>query len=262
MTLPVNQVAGPLWVSEGPYLGRVCHVITFGGCNLHCPGCDVPHTWDEDRYDLDRTCPPRTPDEIVARLEGTPRLVVLTGGEPMLHQRRRDFVELLDMLGHIPVHVETNGTIPPTGPMLGRIAHFSVSLKLSALGGGDPQRRRIRPLPIAVFNTLAMEGRAVFKFVCATAADVEEVSEYCQTYGIPPQWVWIMPYTPGYAPMAELPICHHKINDAVAAHGFNLTTRLQIIADFSTLQARRAGVAARRWRDQTTAHVPAQGARP
>lgn len=239
MTLPVNRVAGPLWIGEGPYLGRVCHTIVFGRCNLHCPGCDVPHTWDTDLYDLDVTCPPLTAQEILARIEGTPRLVMLTGGEPMLHQRRKDFVELLDMLGHIPVHVETNGTIPPTGPMLGRIAHFSVSLKLNALGGGDPLRRRIRPLPIAVFNTLAMEGRAEFKFVCATAADVEEVSGYCRTYGIAHQWVWISPYTPGYAPMSELPIIHRRIGAAVAAHGFNLTTRLQVIADFPTLSARR-----------------------
>lgn len=244
MTLPINQVAGPLWVGEGPYLGRLCHVIAFGRCNLHCPGCDVPQTWDEGRYDLDVTCPPATPEEIVDRLEGTPNLIMLTGGEPLLHQRRRDFVELLDMFGHIPVHVETNGTIPPTGPMLGRIAHFSVSLKLNALGGGDPQRRRIRALPIAVFNTLAMEGRAAFKFVCATAADVEEVSDYCRTYGIPRQWVWISPYTAGYAPMSELPITHRKIGGAVAAFGFNLTTRLQVVADFATLKPRRPVLAA------------------
>ncbi|WP_328427892.1 7-carboxy-7-deazaguanine synthase QueE [Streptomyces sp. NBC_00443] len=116
-TLVVAEVFGCTVQGEGPSCGRRCSFIRLGGCNLACKWCDTPETWDGRRFDLRQTLT-RTPvEEIVARaLVGAPGLVVITGGEPLLHQRQRAWDDLLVRLAAagVEIEVETNGTIPPT----------------------------------------------------------------------------------------------------------------------------------------------------
>lgn len=238
-TLPVREVFGPVWQGEGPYLGRRCHFVRLGHCNLHCPGCDTADTWDHTRFDLEQTCPPATVFEIMNRLWdcGPARMVVLSGGEPLMHQRKPAFGKLLECLSGVQVHVETNGTITPTPEAAAAVAHFTVSPKLSAMGGADPTRRRIRTGVLAAFTDLAHAGRASFKIVCASGADVEEAARFVSAHDIPPEHVWIMPYTDAGATdragrPAALADVHAAIGAATRDAGFNLTTRLHVLADY------------------------------
>src|SRR5690606_17108863 len=116
-SLVVADVFGPTVQGEGPSCGRRSSFIRLGGCNLACEWCDTPETWDARRFDLRQTLTRRPVPEIVARaLQGDPDLVVITGGEPLLHQRQKGWRALIGALtlAGAEIEIETNGTVPPT----------------------------------------------------------------------------------------------------------------------------------------------------
>ena len=74
---------------EGFHQGRAAYFIRLGGCDVGCVWCDVKDSWDAGKH------PQYTIDELVAMAEtGTAEnnqqnqdvLVVITGGEPLMHQ--------------------------------------------------------------------------------------------------------------------------------------------------------------------------------
>ncbi|WP_309030778.1 7-carboxy-7-deazaguanine synthase QueE [Streptomyces alfalfae] len=222
-SLVIAEVFGPTVQGEGPSTGRRASFIRLGACNLHCTWCDTPYTWDARRFDL-RAELTRTPvDEIASRaLAGDPGIVVITGGEPLLHQHRPGWAALLEALNDagVEVEVETNGTLAPTTETAGRVARFNVSPKLAH--SGDLERDRIKPRAL---KALVETGRAIFKFVCATADDVDEVRHLADTHGLPARTVWVMPEGTDTAALDEhLAV----ITDPAIAAGFNLTTRLHV----------------------------------
>jgi organic radical activating enzyme len=222
-TLVVAEVFANTVQGEGPSLGRRASFIRLGGCNLSCNWCDTPETWDSGRFDLRQTLT-RTPvEEIVARaLVGAPGLVVITGGEPLLHQRQRGWNMLLDRLdaAAVEIEVETNGTIVPNWTTSTRVTRFNVSPKLTHAGDLDEER-----IKDSALYALRCTERAAFKFVCATPEDVDEVALLAGAHQIPPELVWIMPEGTS----------HDRLQDRLAvlagpaiAAGFNLTTRLHV----------------------------------
>lgn len=99
-TYPVNEIFYSLQ-GEGFHTGTPALFLRLSGCNLRCPFCDTDHS----------AFVAMTLDEIRARVEACPaRVIVITGGEPSLH----DLAPLVDLLHHAGrrVHVETNGTRP------------------------------------------------------------------------------------------------------------------------------------------------------
>lgn len=227
--LPVNEVFWDVVQGEGPYMGRVCAFIRLGYCNLHCPPCDTKPTWDTSQYNLEETCPDTAVDAVVGRIPGNVRMVVLTGGEPLLWQRTPAFAALLTLLREraIEVHVETNGTIAPVPETDALIRHYSVSPKLSAMGGADPHKRRIKPEVITAFARIAADGRAAFKFVTADAGHVAEVEDFAVRHGLKPSWIWVMPEAEDTATLLDR---QPVITGEGVRRGFNVSTRLHKIA--------------------------------
>lgn len=219
-TLPVSEVFGPVWQGEGPHAGRLCSFVRLGLCNLACSWCDTPYTWDRTRYDVDAECPPRTAREIgtILRSHNT-TMVVLSGGEPLLHQRTEALEDLFDYLPRAEWHVETNGTIAPTGWFRDAVTHFTVSPKLDQ---GDPAKKRLKPKALEVFGQLAAAGRASWKVVCATPADVVAAADLFDQYGVPGRARWVMPE--GTTPQAVMDGAR-AIADAATHHRLNLTLR-------------------------------------
>ncbi|MES9168972.1 7-carboxy-7-deazaguanine synthase QueE, partial [Cutibacterium acnes] len=129
--LPVSEVFGPTIQGEGPHAGRTCHFIRLGGCNLSCSWCDTPYSTGQHGIPLS-TVPRVMVDDVVAQIPHG-AMVVLTGGEPLMHARRAGFRALLVRLKNhgCEVHVETNGTIVPheLAPLFD---HITVSPKLGA----------------------------------------------------------------------------------------------------------------------------------
>ncbi|ONI87072.1 hypothetical protein ALI144C_10045 [Actinosynnema sp. ALI-1.44] len=230
-TLPLSEVFGPTFQGEGPFTGYRARFVRLGGCNLSCGTgdapmvCDTEYTWNAAKFDLAVECPEIRTSTILERAGRiSAPISVLTGGEPMTHQRKPAFTALLTGLRELgQVHVETNGTIPPT-PAVGELVdHFTVSPKLA--NTGDPAGRRLKPRALAAFAAAA-PGRAVFKFVAASPTDLTEVDRLVSEYSIPRRAVWIMPEG---RTAARVLACHRSLADAILTRGYNTTTRLHML---------------------------------
>ena len=91
------------------YPGRVAATLFTGGCNFRCPYCQ-----NKDLVLTPNNIEPYTHDEIfeflnkrVGILEG----VVITGGEPTLHNDLPDFIKEVRSLGYL-IKLDTNGSNP------------------------------------------------------------------------------------------------------------------------------------------------------
>ncbi|AEH37297.1 7-carboxy-7-deazaguanine synthase QueE [Halopiger xanaduensis] len=120
-SLPINELFESLQ-GEGTLAGVPSVFVRTSGCNLRCWFCDSYHTsWEPTHATMSL-------EEIVAEVESYDAgHVVLTGGEPLLHE---ESVELLERLSERGYHttVETNGTIYRDAP----IDLASVSPKLES----------------------------------------------------------------------------------------------------------------------------------
>lgn len=222
VSLPLSEVFGPTFQGEGPHTGRRCGFVRLGLCNLACEWCDTPYTWDSTRYDVAAECP----DTPVADIAGRVRalgvdLVVLSGGEPLMHHGK-----LMTLLGQLPDmewHVETNGTIAPPPWWAAVVTHTTVSPKVNT---HDPVGKRFKPRALAAWADHARAGRACFKFVATSPGDLDVIAMLAAEHDIPAGAVWVMPE----GVEADDVITHHReLADAVLAAGFNTTTRLHTL---------------------------------
>lgn len=93
---------------EGFNTGKAAYFIRLGGCDVRCPWCDSKNTWDYSSHPLINV------KDIIASIKKTPaRNVVITGGEPLMHNldnlctalRQEDY----------KIFLETSGTHPLSG---------------------------------------------------------------------------------------------------------------------------------------------------
>src|SRR5712691_6469014 len=74
---------------EGFHQGRAAYFIRLGGCDVGCVWCDVKDSWDTGKHPL------KSIDYLISEIKKTPaELVVITGGEPLMH----DLTELTKQL--------------------------------------------------------------------------------------------------------------------------------------------------------------------
>jgi 7-carboxy-7-deazaguanine synthase len=218
--LVVSEVFGPTFQGEGPSIGRRAGFVRLGRCNLDCSWCDTPYTWDWERYDPAEELEHSPVTAVLAQLDAmAPEIVVITGGEPLLQQRRLiSLVEGCAARGW-PVEIETNGTIVPDDRMTAFVGQWNVSPKLA--NSGVPYDKRVRPDALAA---LRATRHAAFKFVATSVADLDEVAELVDAHGLDP--VWIMPE--GTDPTTWLARAR-ELADPVLARGWNLTPRLHVL---------------------------------
>lgn len=223
-SLVLAECFGPTAQGEGPTAGRTASFIRLGGCNLACKWCDTPYTWDARRYNLRQELTRAPVAGILAEVERHgAAMAVVTGGEPLLHQRQEGWQTLLDGLKKLDkrVEIETNGTITPDAYTIACTDGFNVSPKLA--NAGMTEARRIRP---EVLKALRDTGKAIFKFVCRTAADVDTVAALVTDLDIPETMVWIMPEG---ASREVLAITTANTADRAVFYRFNFTHRLHIL---------------------------------
>lgn len=93
---------------EGQWCGVSAFFIRLGGCDVGCPWCDTKISWNPKRH------PAMTVAELRELVEqAQPRIVVITGGEPLMHDLQ-PLTEGLSSL-NIPIHLETSGAHPLSG---------------------------------------------------------------------------------------------------------------------------------------------------
>ncbi len=225
-TVVVNEIFGPTFQGEGPSSGRLASFIRLARCDLACLYCDSAHAWDFTGV-LGRAYDPRVEairrpvDAVVDAVHRKrARLVVITGGEPLLQRLGVQALgSKLIELGH-NVEVETNGRhLPVDAPVV-----YNVSPKLAY--SGESRDRRIRPDVLVEYVSLAHEGRARFKFVVSGRNDLQEVAAIVEEVGISDDVVWIMAQgTAAEAVMATMT----RVADDVIAQGWNMTSRLHVL---------------------------------
>ncbi|MBS1742166.1 MAG: 7-carboxy-7-deazaguanine synthase QueE [Bacteroidetes bacterium] len=93
---------------EGFHQGRAAYFIRLGGCDVGCVWCDVKESWDVHAHPL------ITIDALVSFVKQTPaKLVVITGGEPLLHNLDALTTALQD--AGLETNIETSGAHPLSG---------------------------------------------------------------------------------------------------------------------------------------------------
>ncbi len=106
-TYPVVETFASIQ-GEGEFSGTSAFFIRLGGCDVGCWFCDTKESWNPKRHpqvavgDLVR-------EAVAAR----PAMVVVTGGEPLMHDLS-GLTQSLRKAGLL-VHLETSGAHPLTG---------------------------------------------------------------------------------------------------------------------------------------------------
>jgi len=88
---------------EGFHQGKAAYFVRLGGCDVGCVWCDVKESWDASIHPL------RKIEDIVKEIKNTPaRIVVITGGEPLMH----DLTALTATLkiNGLETNIETSGS--------------------------------------------------------------------------------------------------------------------------------------------------------
>jgi 7-carboxy-7-deazaguanine synthase len=216
--LVVSEVFGPTLQGEGPSAGRRAGFVRLGRCSLDCSWCDTRYSWDWKRYDPAVELHELSADAVADRVRAMDvPMVVVTGGEPLLQQRA--LVPLLERLQGMRVEVETNGIHAPEPAFVERVDRFNVSPKLN--NSGIERARRYKP---DVLRGFERTGKAAFKFVACSVADLDEVAAIVGECGLSD--VWVMPEG---ADAATVVTRMHELADAVVARGWQLSPRLHIL---------------------------------
>ena len=93
---------------EGFHQGKAAYFIRLGGCDVGCVWCDVKDSWDAEKH------PKFKVESLKLKVKETPaEIVVITGGEPLMH----DLTELTKELqaAGLKTHIETSGAHPLSG---------------------------------------------------------------------------------------------------------------------------------------------------
>lgn len=230
----VSEVFGPTVQGEGPYTGRACVFVRLGGCNLTCQACDTPYTWDGSRFDLRAEIMPLPADLVCNQVRQLasglrPPLVVLSGGEPLIHQGKPGMRALVTTLcgDGYEVHVETNGTLAPARWLVDLpMVRWVVSPKVVGPLATDPVRRRLVSGALGEWVRLARAGRAHFKIVIGHPAQVEQVVDFARRFGVPRELVYVMPEGQTARRVLEV---GQGIAEAACREGFGVCTRLHLL---------------------------------
>lgn len=175
---------------EGIHAGVPSVFLRTYRCNLTCTWCDSKYTWlDQDKSKPGVEYTAMSPRALLDRITSYGcKHLVLTGGEPLLHQRvLAPTLAGLKRDGYF-IEVETNGTVAPSAELSKAVDCFNVSPKIS--NSLIDESLRIRPDSIRAF---VHSGKAWFKFVVCDAKDIAEIEAVLSRFGIPRDRVILMP---------------------------------------------------------------------
>ena len=244
--LPINELFASLQ-GEGILAGQPSTFVRTSGCNLRCWFCDSYHTsWEPTGAWLDV-------DDIVASVaDRTPDHVVVTGGEPLIHDGVADLLSALDDRGY-HLTVETNGTIVPSPDTPIDLASVSPKLASSTPtadrppAGVDPADSDVTDAEIDRWSetheteridrdalaTLVDRYETQLKFVVTGPDDIPEISalvadvreRLTDPTGLLDDRVLLMPEGQTRERLAET---RRVVADLALEHGYRYTPRLHV----------------------------------
>jgi len=150
---------------ETQYAGLPCTLVRTTGCDLRCGYCDSAFAFHGGK---DMTVP-----QVVAEVEALgPRLVLLTGGEPMLQREIGALAEALLGRGY-QVMIETSGS-QPLDSLPAAVARI---VDVKTPGSGESARMRWSVLD-------GLGPRDAVKFVICDEADYRWAAEVIRSRGL------------------------------------------------------------------------------
>ncbi len=209
------------WQGEGRNAGRVALFFRFPGCNLKCPWCDTKYAWNLNN----------TVEVDVVSLK-IPKLVVITGGEPLADWNRECVESLLSCLyGVEQIEIETNGTFPPLGVKDGRVSYV-VSPKPLYVEG---DRKGIIHLQWLCRDDIDV----IWKFVIGDERDEDFVERFLNAYKIDREKVYLMPRGNS---TSQLLTSAQRVVGVAKKYSVNISPRLHVLFGFAKQE--------RQWRDE------------
>ena len=177
-TFPIIEIFGPTIQGEGAEAGLPCHFVRLGGCDYRCTWCDTMYAVEpaEVRRNSERL----STNQILDRLEGlsgAPTWVVLSGGNPALHELGH-LVQLLQEIGQ-KVAVETQGSI--WRDWLSEVDRLTISPKPPSSGMATASHRR----QLEEFMGRALSTNSagsVLKIVCFDEGDLTWAKEIATSW--------------------------------------------------------------------------------
>lgn len=224
-TFPVCEIFHSIQ-GEGPFTGRAATFLRFQFCNLTCRWCDTKGTWLKASGHFEKL----SAKEIRSKTAPA-SLVVVTGGEPLLH----NFSEIWGDGPALPpaIQVETNGTVhplealnlsladgtnisrPPLAPSFVNETTWVVSPKFGT------SKQAVNP---AVLTWWAAKPNSHFKFVVGSPDDLKETEHWVGHLGLAPHRVWLMPE--GLTRESQM---RGDLAEAAVARGWNFSLRVHTL---------------------------------
>jgi 7-carboxy-7-deazaguanine synthase len=229
--LPVNELFYSLQ-GEGRLAGTPTVFVRTSGCNLRCWFCDSYHTsWEPTHawMGVDRIV-----EEVLAH-EAADH-VVLTGGEPLVHDESAALLESLADHGYHTT-VETNGTVDRDAP----IDLVSISPKLASstptperdpTGDGEwAERHERRRIDVDALASLVDRYDHQLKFVVTGPDDLVEIDKLvarvraAATASVPGETVLLMPEGQTRDALDET---REVVAELALEHGYGYSPRLHV----------------------------------
>lgn len=171
---------------ESLHAGRTAYLVRCGGCNLRCPFCDTPQSWEPGTAHAVADVAARV---LASRMDH----MLLTGGEPMM--QRDAAVALVEavLAGGQDVVVETNGTQP-----LGALPAEAVRVVDLKIPGACPVE------PFLLANLEVLRPHDQLKIVLTSREDYDWTLAWLESHPlpIPDHQVLLAPAAPALAPAA------------------------------------------------------------
>lgn len=222
----VNEIFYSLQ-GEGFLAGVPSVFVRLAGCPLRCRWCDTKYGWDETagaHYRIDGI--------IETVQQWRCKLVVITGGEPMMNPdlgMNAELPELVRQLKAVDKHItiETSGIafIPDMQCDL-----MSISPKLSNSAPKEPELAAIHEdsrLDVAVLAELIAHYPYQMKFVVDSQADLPEIQKTIAEIGnVDPEKVMLMPQARS---REELLAKSPMVAEMCKASGYAFCQRLQVL---------------------------------
>ena len=236
--LPVNELFYSLQ-GEGTLVGTPSVFVRTSGCNLRCWFCDSYHTsWEPTGAWL-------SVDDVIERVaEFDADHVVLTGGEPLVHEASVDLLDRLSARGYHTT-VETNGTIyrdaaidlASVSPKLASSTPTAENAPESGDGGGRvaadawTERHERRRIDFEALTRLVENYETQLKFVVTGSDDMPEIEALVAdlreraSVPIPDDRVLLMPEGVTREQVDET---RTEVADLAMDHGYRYTPRLHV----------------------------------
>jgi organic radical activating enzyme len=215
---------------EGQTMGIPAVFLRLGGCNLLCESkswvCDTIEVWRKSKA---TTFENVLTEEQLERLKKGAHLVI-TGGEPMMHQKKIEtylswFMSTYQFLPII--EIETNGTISAEWYLSFNVDFWNVSPKLSSAGEQNTFAMRINHNALKQF--ISFGQKTIFKFVVESQKDIDEILEifnHAQFEKTPLKQIVLMP---AGCSQEELYDTRLFVAEKCREYGFRYSDRLHVV---------------------------------